>query len=187
MASDNLEVELKYLGPDLHAVRAALERAGARLVSPRRIERNVVFDDDEGSLGAAHKLLRLRDDVELTVKIPVEDTRFKSRRELTVRVGEGDTSALLEGLGFLPRWRYEKWREGWDLDGMYITLDELPFLGAVVEIEGERERIDATAAAIGLDGVPTSTANYRALFLEHAAKRGMPPGDLTFEAEAAAG
>jgi hypothetical protein len=44
-----VETELKYLGPDLEAVRRRLREAGARLVEPRALETNTVFDDHGGS------------------------------------------------------------------------------------------------------------------------------------------
>jgi adenylate cyclase class 2 len=179
---NSVEVELKYIGPDLEAVRRRLREVGAQLGSARALEVNLVFDTEDGGLAATGRLLRLRDGRELTVKTPVDDAEFKSRREFTIQVAEGDTEGLLGALGYRIRWRYEKWREGWALDGMWITLDELPFVGAVVEIEGDRAKIQATARRLGLDGLPTSTGSYRDLFLEYAGKEGGADGDMTFAA-----
>ncbi|MDQ6747838.1 MAG: class IV adenylate cyclase [Candidatus Dormibacteraeota bacterium] len=181
---NGVEVELKYIGANLEEVRGRLSEAGARLEGARSLERNATFDDPEESLRRSGKLLRLRDGSELTVKIPVEDEKFKSRREVTVHLADGNIDEVLEALGYRPTWRYEKYREGWDLDGMWVTLDELPFVGPVVEIEGERDRIDKTAAKLGLGSLRTSTGSYRALYDEHVATSGMEPGDMTFEAEA---
>jgi adenylate cyclase class 2 len=180
---NDVEVELKYLGADLGEVRRRLEASGARLSDPRGLETNTVFDDDKQSLRGSERLLRLRNRSELTVKLPVADARYKSRREITVNAIDGDVEALLGGLGFTPTWRYEKYREGWDYDGMFVTLDEMPFVGAVVEIEGDRDRIDATAASLGLEGVPTSTASYRSLYDDHVRRHRLTPGDMTFDAE----
>lgn len=181
-----VETELKYLRPDLAGVRQRLTQAGATLRAPRALETNVVFDDADESLRRSDRLLRLRNGHELTAKVPRPDERYKSRGEFTVDIAEGEVEALLAALDFQPRWRYEKWREGWDLDGMYVTLDELPFIGPVVEIEGDRERIDQTARRLGLDALPSSTATYRTLYLDHAGARAMEHGDMTFAAEAAA-
>jgi adenylate cyclase class 2 len=182
-----VEVELKYLGADLADVRRRLEEAGGHLAGPRALETNAVFDDDQGSLRIAGKVLRLRDSRELTVKTPVEDPKYKSRAEQTIHVADGDPEGVLRALGFRPSWRYEKYREGWDLDGMFVTLDEMPFVGPVVEIEGQRELIDATAEKLGLSGLRTSTGSYRELYEEYAAANGLAPGDMTFAAEAATG
>lgn len=178
-----IETELKYLGADAEALRAGLRGAGARLGAERRLETNLVFDDDAGSLRATDRLLRLRDGRELTVKLPVKSDRYKSRREITVPVEGGPVEDLLEALGYRVAARYEKYREGWDLDGMWITIDEMPFLGTVVEIEGDGGKIDETARRVGLDGLETSTMNYLALFAEHAAKRGISADEMTFDAE----
>lgn len=186
MGANKVEVELKFLGADLRELRSRLQACGAKCESPRALEVNVVYDDDSGTLAASSRLLRLRDGKELTVKIPVEDAEFKSREELTVQVTDGDIDALLEGLGYRERWRYEKYREGWDCDGMWVTLDELPFIGGVVEIEGERDGIMPVAERIGLAGATRSTGNYRGLYEEYRARTGMAAGDMTFAAEAMA-
>jgi adenylate cyclase, class 2 len=182
---NSVELELKYIGADLGEVRRRLQEAGARLEGPRSLETNAVFDDDQESLRRSERLLRLRNGDELTVKIPIEDDKFKARREITIHIGDGPIEEVLEGLGFRPTWRYEKWREGWDLDGMFVSLDEMPFVGPVVEIEGDRERIDRTADRLGLGDVPTSTGNYRSLYDDYVRERRLQPGDMTFAAEAA--
>ena len=183
---NSVEVELKFLGPDLAEVRRRLQEAGARLEGPRALETNATFDDAAGNLRQSERLLRLRDGNELTVKIPVADDRFKSRREITAHIADGNIEEILDALGYQPTWRYEKYREGWDLDGMFVTLDEMPFVGPVVEIEGDRELIDATARKLGLDHLQTSTGNYRSLYEEYRATHHLPPGDMTFEAESRA-
>ena len=180
------EVELKYLEPDLLSLRARLVELGARLVEERGLEVNLVFDDEAGGLAQSGRLLRLRNGHDLTVKLPVNDARFKVRDEIKIEIASGDVERALRGLGYEVVFRYEKFREGWDVGGMFVTLDELPFIGAVVEIEGDRERIDSTARALGLGALSTSTANYRGLFEEWAEAHSHVPGDLTFEAESAA-
>lgn len=181
------EVELKYLGADLDDVRRRLREAGARLAQPRALETNLVFDDAEQSLRQSDRLLRLRNGRELTVKLPLADTAYKARQEINLDVAEGDIEPFLAGLGYAVDWRYEKWREGWEVGGMWVTLDELPFIGNVVEIEGDRQKIDEVAGRLGLSGHATSTATYLELFQDHPASRGVEPGDMTFAAEAAGG
>ncbi len=181
-AGSGVEVEIKFVGADFAQLRDRLAEVGARLESPRRLERNVVFDDDQGSLMNSGRLLRLRDGAEMTVKLPVDDDRFKARQELTIEVAEGDPVPLLAQLGFRPRWRYEKYREGWDLDGMWVTLDDLPFVGPVVEVEGPRERIDVVARQLGLNDATRSTGSYRDLYEAFIGRTGMPDGDMTFAA-----
>jgi predicted adenylyl cyclase CyaB len=183
MAGAVVEIELKYIGPDIRALRLRLDELGAYRASARALERNVVFDDERMSLMASQRLLRLRDHRELTLKEPLQDDRYKVRRELTLQIERGDVEAFLRALGYRPTWHYEKYRQVWDLDHMAVMIDELPFLGTVVEIEGKRDRIEDTARKLGLDGLPTSSANYRSLFIDYATTHGFPPADLTFEAE----
>jgi adenylate cyclase class 2 len=184
---NGVETELKYLGPEVEALRARLREVAAVLDSPRSLEVNLVFDDEAGTLRRSDRLLRLRDRRELTLKLPADsDSPFKSRVETTVMIESGDVEALLARLGYRVVWRYEKYREGWSLDGMYITIDEVPFIGAVVEIEGEPEGIERTAARLDVDGLESSTETYSALFQRWAREHRMEPGDLTFAAEAVA-
>lgn len=182
---NSTEVELKLLDPDLDEVRRLLEQSGARLEEPRALETNLVFDDAQRSLKNSKRLLRLRNGRELTAKLPLEDSDYKARQEINLDVAEGDVEAFLKGLGYVVDWRYEKWREGWELDGMFVTLDELPFIGSVVEIEGDRDKIEATASSLGLADARRSTANYEGLYREYADANGITGGDMTFEAEAA--
>jgi adenylate cyclase class 2 len=185
-SGSKVETEIKILGPDLDAVRERLPELGANRALPRALETNAVFDDGAGSLRRSDRLLRLRNQRELTVKLPLEDERFKSRREITVMVQGGPAEELLAGLGYQVVFRYEKYREYWDLDGVIITLDELPFIGTVTEIEGESWKIEDTAARLGLEGLPTSTSNYLELFADHARRHDLPDGTfMTFAAEAA--
>ena len=178
--TQGLETELKYLGPDLEAVRQRLREVGAELETAREHEVNVVFDDDQEGLRASGRLLRLRNGRELTVKLPVQSGRFKARQEITVMVEEG-VEALLDGHGLRPRWRYEKYRETWRLDGMIVTLDETPGVGPVVEVEGEPDGIDPVALKLGLDRLETSAENYRTLFEKWCAQNGRSTTDMTFE------
>lgn len=179
-----IETELKYLGADLDDLRRRLAANDAVVESPRRLEVNLVFDDAERRLRASYRLLRLRDGDELTTKARLVDDRFKSRREVTVHIADGDVEALLGELGYAVMWRYEKLREGWDLEGMWITIDEVPFLGQVVEIEGDPARIDGTAERLGLDGLATSAETYMTLFADYLRQRGLSWRDMTFDEEA---
>ncbi|HEV3230710.1 MAG TPA: class IV adenylate cyclase [Candidatus Dormibacteraeota bacterium] len=179
-----VETEVKILGGDAETLRQRLRGAGARLEQPRNLETNDVYDDEARSLTGAGKLLRLRNGRELTTKLPVEGP-YKSRRETTVEVGEGPVEELLGSLGLRVIWRYEKWREGWDLDGLWVTLDDLPFVGTVLEVEGDAERIEPALAALGLREALRSHGSYHDLYDQFAAEHGLPPGDMTFAAEAA--
>jgi adenylate cyclase class 2 len=183
-----VETEVKLIGAgDAAGLRARLRAAGARLQGERGFETNALFDDAGESLRRSGRLLRLRNAGELTVKLPMAEAAagggFKSRREITAEVASGPIQELLEGLGYRVTWRYEKWREGWDLDGVWVTIDELPFVGTVVELEGEPAGIEAALARLELGGAERSNLTYRDLYERFAAEHGLPPGDMTFAAE----
>ncbi len=72
-------------------------------------------------------------------------------------------SLILEELGFTAMLIFEKRRESWELGSCKVELDELPYLGAFVEIEGEPEAIDAVAKILGLGKTPIEKEGYAAM------------------------
>ncbi|MBK8594296.1 MAG: CYTH domain-containing protein [Holophagales bacterium] len=106
-------------------------------------EVNLLLDDDETSLRLGGRALRVRtvDGVGLlTFKGPASfEGGVKSRLELESCVDDpGAVLALLEALGYRPRFRYEKRRTTWrfeDPSRPLVVVDETP-LGLFAEIEG---------------------------------------------------
>ena len=161
MSEDHsLEVEVKLHTPDLAAVKAALESAGATLVKPRVFERNLRYDSADGSLMAQGIVLRLRHDeaVKLTYKADASmASGIVSRFEAEVKVSDFETMRLiLQRLGYGVELIYEKYRTTYALDGAEIVLDELPY-GNFSEIEGDVETIERVVAALGLGGARRMT------------------------------
>ena len=187
-ASDNLEVEVKFLIDDLATLRERLAAAGARQIKPRLYERNVRFDDREERLLSQGQLLRLRQDdgARLTFKGMVgehEDSssEAKVREELEITIGDLDTAAaILERLGFTPRQVYEKYRETFVLGDVEVVLDELPF-GDFVELEGSEDGIRDAARQLALPWEQRILDNYLHLMALMKARHGLPFDDLTFE------
>lgn len=160
------ECELKYLNPDLDAVREALRRQAAE---PRGVvfEENLVLDDADRTLKKRGMLLRLRrtgPSMTMTVKLPAaRDALCKVCTEHETRISDlNETLAAMEALGYTPAFVYEKLRETWRYMDCTVCLDQLPF-GECVEIEGAEKALRACATALGLDGVVTSKENYHAL------------------------
>ncbi len=180
------EVELKFIDVAFDPLRETLARQEARSLG-RYVERNTVFDTPERELRRADTLLRLRtriwgkgEDAILTLKLPPQgevpvDVKVADERETPV----SDANAMgliLEGLGYVPVFRYEKMREEWHVDGVDICLDTLPF-GMVAELEGEREAIFTCAARLGLPMDRASTETYHALNRQWRERMGLPPMD----------
>lgn len=189
-----LEIEVKFYVDDLDGLRERLLAAGAAQVKPRLFERNVRFDDDRGTLAREQQLLRVRQDdrARLTFKGQVAGDaapQAKVREELEVEVSDALTmSTILQRLGFQPRQVYEKYRETFDLDGVEVVLDELPF-GNFVELEGESEDgpggqetgIRRVAQRLGLDWEQRIVDNYLSLMARLKRHYELPFSDLTFD------
>lgn len=185
----HLEVEVKFLIPELAAVRQAVLTAGGLLHKPRVFERNVRYDTAEDSLRQQIALLRLRDDgvTRLTFKgMPLDgpehdQAHARVREELEVIVSDfAIMEMILQRLGFAPRQRYEKYRETFRLGAVEVVLDELPF-GDFVELEGPGELLPETASALGLAWERRILVNYLTLLDELKAQVALPFDDLTFD------
>jgi adenylate cyclase, class 2 len=169
-ASSPVETEAKIRVASLAPVRRRLATLGGRRLSPRSLEINTLFDGPSGSLRAAGRSFRVRSygktgSVTLKGAATIEGG-LKSRVELETSVGAPDVLAqILEGLGFLPQFRYEKYREVWTLRGVVICLDETP-LGSFIELEGARASILRLAPKLGVSEGEFMSASYPALWFE---------------------
>jgi adenylate cyclase class 2 len=203
------EREIKLRIEDLTALRRALAKLGARIVSKRVHERNVIFDTPKFDLKKREELLRIRTEtagasrgkadrgakrVLVTFKRPMptpatksKGERHKVREEIELEVTDDTTLAqIFEGLG-LRRWfRYEKFRTTFRLPSaltwakrLLIELDETP-IGVFVELEGPAKAIDRTAQALGFQKSDYVLANYMVLYREYCRQRGEKPGDMLF-------
>jgi adenylate cyclase class 2 len=145
------EIEAKMKVPDFDAVRRRLKSAGAKPSGDRQ-ETNVFFDTAKSSLRRADKGLRLRTHRDMktgrcefvvTFKGPRQPGKLKVRQEIEFNVSDpAPVTAAFVALGFEISISFQKRRRTWTLDKCEIALDELPFLGTFVEIEGP------TAAAV---------------------------------------
>jgi adenylate cyclase, class 2 len=172
------EVEVKYrLGGavDHERLRMQLRSLGAAHQKTEH-EANVLFDDAIRSLAAEGAVLRVRTldggpRARLTFKGPATfDGTVKRREEIETGVDDGATvEALLLALGLQPVVEYEKDRETWQIDGVEVALDTLPF-GHFCEIEGDADAIRSVAARLGLDDSRAEPAGYPALAEQFRAK-----------------
>ncbi len=177
------ETEVKLRLQDVPAARVALSRLGARLTRERHFEDNVLFDDAAGSLRSQGGVLRLRrvgGSGLLTFKGPRELVAgLKSREEIETEAADPDVlQAILGRLGFRPVFRYQKYRESWSHRGQSIEVDETP-IGAFLEIEGDREGIEAVAAELGYGPRDYVGESYVGLFFSQGGQ-----GDMVFDAQA---
>ena len=179
------ELEAKFYLRNLSQIPGRLQAAGATIVRPRILETNLRFDTQDGDLDRKHQLLRLRKahTVTLTYKGAANVVGGASQRqEIETEVADFQvTKALIEALGYQVSRIYEKYRTEYYLDGLLITLDELPF-GDFIEIEGQQVgEIRRAADFLGLDWGANITDNYLMLLDRVTAFRELAFRDLTFE------
>lgn len=181
------ETEVKFFVKDLKRVELRLQELKAQLIQPRIHEINLRFDNSNGDLRRDLKVLRLRKDSEakFTFKGPSEarEDGVLRRREIEFTVSDFDAAnQFLEALGFVPVVFYEKFRATYELDGVHIMLDELPY-GTFVEIEGEDIRtLRKIAEELSLNWGAMVKAGYHALFERIAGKFGLEVSQLSFKA-----
>jgi adenylate cyclase, class 2 len=185
MTSVETEVKLRWLsGPE--AAQRILEQHGYRVIEPRALEADQLFDRPGADLRRAGQLLRLRRSGEratVTYKGPVAGGRYKSREEIEFDVSDaGAFIQTLERLGYAGAFRYEKQRTKFarpEEPGI-VTIDET-LIGLFMELEGPAEWIDQTAVGLGFSPADYLTASYAALYGEYRKSNPDAPADMTFE------
>jgi adenylate cyclase class 2 len=183
-AAEPLEIEVKFHLTDAAEMRRRLVGLGATH-GPKVFESNTRFDDRDGTLQRADRLLRLRQDqtCRLTFKRkPADaDREVKVFHELEVAVDDFERmSAILNAIGFFRVQIYEKWRQTFSLQGAEICIDTMPY-GLFLEIEGTKQQIQSIAKQLELPWEKRILANYLSIFelIRKAAQ--LPFSDVTFD------
>ena len=182
------EIELKFVVPDPEALRARVHLLGCCVLSERTFESNTLYDTPERILRGRTELLRIRrygDKWTLTHKrlpdVLNTNPRFKTRVETETKVADGEALAeVFKRLGYVPVFRYEKYRAEWDCGGGHLVLDETP-IGTYAELEGRPEWIDSMLAKLEVPVASCSTLSYGALFLQWKERTGSSAQNLTFD------
>jgi adenylate cyclase class 2 len=182
--ADSVETEIKLPFPG-NAAEAfeRIEQRGYRVRTPRTLQVDQVFDHPGGDLRQTRRLLRVRSEngrATLTYKGPPFPSRYKSREEL--EASTDDTAALLsilDRLGYVPSFRYEKYRTTFALpltpdEPGILALDETP-IGVFLELEGPEYWIDRTALRLGFSPGDYVTASYATLYHEYVSVHGGLP------------
>jgi adenylate cyclase, class 2 len=185
MNTTGTEIETKFLVENLNKVESRLQDLGARLVQSRILENNLRFDLPDATLRKSYRVLRLRQDERaiLTFKGPgtmVDGVR--SREEWEVALSDfAIMQKILESLGYVIEFTYEKYRTTYEINSAHVMLDEMP-LGNFVEIEGDsKDSIASLAIRLHLDFSAAIQESYQTLF-EHAKKSiDLKFRDLTFQ------
>jgi adenylate cyclase class 2 len=181
--SDNLEIEVKFFIADPAGLHNRLVQMDAT-AGPEVFESNIRFEDTDGTLKKAGRLLRLRMDgaCRMTYKCPPlkDDPEYKVYQELEVEVSDGDVmTTILESLGFHPAQVYEKRRRIFHWRDVELCLDRMPF-GDFLEIEGPKESIRYAADRLGLAWPDRILTNYLSIFEMVRSEFELPFNDVTF-------
>ncbi len=184
MSSSN-EIEIKFRVADVAQLRQKLRDAGFRQVTARTHEVNTLYDLPGHPLRDRGEVLRIRrygERWKITHKSKGTAARHKSRRETETAVEDGEKlAAILAALGFVPSFRYEKYRAEWTDGGGHVVIDETP-IGDLAEIEGPPEWIDRVAAQLGVNERDYITDSYIALFFQWKSRTGSRAEEMTFAA-----
>lgn len=165
-----LEIEMKFVQPDLVVLRRRLAEWGA-LPAGSQSERDAYYNAPDRDFAKTDEALRVRHLEQATLvtyKGPRLDSQTKTRREIELPLGVGKETAqqfaqLLQALGYRlvaevckQRVSYHLRREDFQLE---ICIDEVQGLGSFVELEIQAPESDLdrgratllqTAAELGL-------------------------------------
>lgn len=184
-----IETEIKFRVADAAALESTLTSLGFHLDTPRSFESNTLYDTPDRTLRKKRELVRIRqyDSRWLLTHKRVPDSGIgedahKHRIETETVLSDGSALAeVFASIGFVPVFRYEKWRTEWsDADG-HCVIDETP-LGTFAELEGSPEWIDRVAQELNIAPEERMTLSYGRLFELWKEQTGSTANDLTFEA-----
>jgi adenylate cyclase, class 2 len=192
---------VKLSVPNLLSLVDRIRRIGAACIG-RVFEQNVIFDTSDLDFRSAGCLLRLRIETParsdfapagrgcqvLTSKAPVpsnfakkENSKYKDRLETELVVPPSrNWPRILSGLGFIPSFRYEKYRTSFRLPGVHLDLDETP-AGAFLELEGNPVSIDRTARRLDYSSRDYSRLTYWEVYAADCRRRGVKPRNMVFD------
>ncbi|HXZ33303.1 MAG TPA: class IV adenylate cyclase [Terriglobales bacterium] len=179
----NKEIEIKFQVNNVRSLNRRLHQSGFRLITKRTHEINTLYDLPGQPLRQRGDLLRLRkygSEWTLTHKAKGLEGRHKVRIETETKVEDGTKmEAILRALGFMPTFRYEKFRAEWRDSKGHVVVDETP-IGNFGEIEGPSRWIDRTARTLGIQPASYITETYANLFFNWKEKTGSTAEEMTF-------
>ncbi|MFT4308241.1 MAG: class IV adenylate cyclase [Candidatus Woesearchaeota archaeon] len=149
-----MEIEVKILEVDVHAIIASLERLGAECVFDGRLR--AVFFDRGRSLRDSNVVLRVRSSADtciITVGVLRDSDTYKRSEEYEFSGSFDDALAALRALGFEEYARSEKHRSSYRLGCVRVDIDRLldhSFVPPFLELEGDPHAIEKAVELLGL-------------------------------------
>lgn len=185
-----VEIEAKLRLGNVAELEQRLKKLNAKRVA-EMLETNIFVDTRENRLKAGDRGLRVRvveiagkqEQVIITFKGPRSVGRLKSRREIETNVDSAEAAlSLLSELGYHEAIRFEKRRKRYMLDGCTIELDEMPYLGHYLEIEGPDDAtILSVREKLGMSSQPLIHSSYVAMLLTYLTDHGITDRDVVFK------
>ena len=183
--SSNQETEIKFRVGEVRTLIRRLRAAEFRQVTRRTREQNTLYDQPGSPVRKRGELLRLRKygtEWLLTHKGRSKITRYKTRVETETKIADGNKlDKILRALGYVPTFRYEKYRAEWSDGRGHVVVDETP-IGWFGEIEGPGRWIDRTAQDLGIERNSYITQSYAELFFAWKRRTQSPASEMTFQA-----
>jgi adenylate cyclase class 2 len=164
----SVEIEAKLKVDSLEQVTAKLSELGAEFMA-EQLQKDFYFDDKDRTFTKTDQCLRLRRELVgnserffLTYKGAKEKDQFKKRQEIDIEIEDPDSmEKMLIALGYKKALVFDKKRRTWCLEDCIIALDQLPLLGAFVEIEGpDSDKIENVQKTLGLANLPHINESY---------------------------
>jgi adenylate cyclase, class 2 len=178
------ETEVKIKIEDVADFCCRLEALNPARLSARHFEDNRLLDFPNESIYTHKHLVRIRT-IEgrgiLTYKGPPRpDGVFKTREELETGLENADLALqIFEKIGMQVYFRYQKYRQEFQIEGVYVVVDETP-IGNYVELEGTKEAIRSLAQKLGFEESQFVSLSYYTLYLEHCRNIGTTPRFMVF-------
>jgi adenylate cyclase class 2 len=175
-----VEIEAKLKVDSLPEVEQKLAELGAEFLA-EQLQTDYLFDDINAVLTTTDRCLRLRqqsvdgsESFFLTYKGAKEKSNFKKRQEIEIEISDAESAKkLFSALGYKKVLVVEKKRRLWRFGGCAVALDQLPLLGAFVEIEGPDDKIICDVQQrLGLTDLPHIAKSYAQLTKEERDRSG---------------
>lgn len=160
-----IEKEIKFKIEDINGLMNKLKNKNAKFISSS-FQRTVRFDTSSKDLEKQGKFLRTRTGHKnvVTLKINNKSQNIFESQEIEFETDHTEKiRTIFNELGFGKELVMEKYRVNLELDGVDISLDELPF-GFFIELEGEEDKIFEMANKLGFDLNKKIVVTYWDLF-----------------------
>jgi adenylate cyclase, class 2 len=179
-----IETEIKIKIEDVAGFCSQLGVLNPDSSFDRHFEDNYLLDFPDEKLQSGRCLLRVRfadGQGILTFKGPPRANGiFKTREELETRIEDGAILLqILERIGMLVSFRYQKYRREFLLDGVHVAVDETP-IGNYVEFEGSEDGIRSLANRMGIAESRFLRLSYYSLYLEYCREKGKDPDFMIY-------